>query len=521
MEGFLEKKGGSHSGLGLLPVGRRNWKRRWFVLEGAVLTYYEDFDPATNAPVGAAKGCVDLRGCQAKLCPHKPRKGTPRVHTFSIEKPKGERLLMEATGPMAEKLKFAWLRALEDAIAKSMSKEGRRASLRAAQDVDQPEHYQRLGLEKNDNLTDKDIRKAYRRVAVARHPDRGGDPEAFIALHEAYEVIINARAARREALRYGECVFEGLIKKEPKGGFGLTVCERKEGGVAIKRVVFWSCATTCVERPEGIERELPSSELSFRAGDRIVGVDGDDTRRWSVTRLIQRLDNFRVPAEASIKLRVARPVLLDAHVEPRRPSRAEPSPRASRDGGAEPSRDDGAAVSPPPPPPPDDDGPAAASGPSERPARRRSSAAVSVASEPDAELRRENDELRSEVLRLRESLALADARRATAERELRDAREDAAAAAAPPRSPLAARNAPPPAASADIARRLERFKKRLGAMNAKPVPDRQARVRRESFVAKGDLESRRAAVDLRLRFRPSDEDLRRANICHFHRQWHL
>ena len=152
---------------------------------------------------------------------------------------------------------------------------------------------------------------------------------------------------------------------------------------------------------------------------------------------------------------------------------------------------------------------------------RRASAAVSVASEPDAELRRENDELRSEVLRLRESLALADARRATAERELRDAREDAAAAAAPPRSPLAARNAPPPAASADIARRLERFKKRLGAMHTKPVPDRQERVRRESFVAKGDLEQRRAAVDLRLRFRPSDEDLRRANICHFHRQWHL
>ena len=144
---------------------------------------------------------------------------------------------------------------------------------------------------------------------------------------------------------------------------------------------------------------------------------------------------------------------------------------------------------------------------------------MSVASEPDAELRRENDELRSEVLRLRESLALADARRATAERELRDAREDSAAA--PPRPPLAARNAPPPAPSADIARRLERFKKRLGAMNAKPVPDRQERVRRESFVERGDLQKRAAAIDLRLRFRPSDEDLRRANICHFHRQWHL
>ena len=147
---------------------------------------------------------------------------------------------------------------------------------------------------------------------------------------------------------------------------------------------------------------------------------------------------------------------------------------------------------------------------------------MSVASEPDAELRRENDELRSEVVRLRESLALADARRATAERELRDAREDAAAAASP-RPPLAARNtpAPAPAASADIARRLERFKKRLGAMNTKPVPDRRERVRRESFVERGDLQKRAAAIDLRLRFRPSDEDLRRANICHFHRQWHL
>ena len=60
MEGFLEKKGGSHSGLGFLPVGRRNWKRRWFVLEGAVLTYYEDFDPATNAPVGAASASRTL-----------------------------------------------------------------------------------------------------------------------------------------------------------------------------------------------------------------------------------------------------------------------------------------------------------------------------------------------------------------------------------------------------------------------------------------------------------------------------
>jgi hypothetical protein len=44
MEGFLLKKGRGESGL----FGRRNWKRRWFVLDGSYLTYYEDFNPKTN-----------------------------------------------------------------------------------------------------------------------------------------------------------------------------------------------------------------------------------------------------------------------------------------------------------------------------------------------------------------------------------------------------------------------------------------------------------------------------------------
>ena len=168
--------------------------------------------------------------------------------------------------------------------------------------------------------------------------------------------------------------------------------------------------------------------------------------------------------------------------------------------------------------------------------------------DPDAalELRRENDELRSEVLRLREALTLSDAKRATAERELRDAREDEAAAVSKPLPPAPRNQTAEPAwklaaaalwrrtrrdgdrstghdpSRPDLARRLARFQKRLGAISGRAeAPDRQARVRRESFVARGDLERRRAALDLRLRFRPSDEDLRRANICHFYRAWHL
>lgn len=43
MEGFLFKKGSGEE-----IFGRRNWKKRWFILEGNYLTYYEDFDNVTG-----------------------------------------------------------------------------------------------------------------------------------------------------------------------------------------------------------------------------------------------------------------------------------------------------------------------------------------------------------------------------------------------------------------------------------------------------------------------------------------
>jgi hypothetical protein len=45
MEGFLNKKGRGES-----TFGRRNWKKRWFVLDGQYLTYYDSFDTKTGKP---------------------------------------------------------------------------------------------------------------------------------------------------------------------------------------------------------------------------------------------------------------------------------------------------------------------------------------------------------------------------------------------------------------------------------------------------------------------------------------
>jgi curved DNA-binding protein CbpA len=56
-----------------------------------------------------------------------------------------------------------------------------------------------LGLRSDADLTDDDVRSAWRRVAASTHPDRadGGDPAAFAAAAAAYTALRTA-AGRRE-----------------------------------------------------------------------------------------------------------------------------------------------------------------------------------------------------------------------------------------------------------------------------------------------------------------------------------
>lgn len=58
-----------------------------------------------------------------------------------------------------------------------------------------------LGLTASSQLSDDDVRAAWRRVAAATYPDRadGGDPEAFAAAAAAYTALRTA-AGRGEAL---------------------------------------------------------------------------------------------------------------------------------------------------------------------------------------------------------------------------------------------------------------------------------------------------------------------------------
>ena len=55
------------------------------------------------------------------------------------------------------------------------------------QQVENTEYYDILHVDKN--ATPEEIKKSYRKLAMKNHPDKGGDPELFQKITEAYEVL--------------------------------------------------------------------------------------------------------------------------------------------------------------------------------------------------------------------------------------------------------------------------------------------------------------------------------------------
>jgi DnaJ family protein A protein 2 len=76
------------------------------------------------------------------------------------------------------------------------------------------EYYERLGVGKS--ATFDEIKKAFRKLALKHHPDRGGDKDKFQELQTAYEVLTD-KDKRDIYDKYGE---EGLKEGGGRGGGG-------------------------------------------------------------------------------------------------------------------------------------------------------------------------------------------------------------------------------------------------------------------------------------------------------------
>lgn len=75
-----------------------------------------------------------------------------------------------------------------------------------SREVDTDKYYNILGLSKD--ASESEVKKAYRKLAIKHHPDKGGDPEMFKEISKAYEVLSDPEK-RRLYDEHGEEGVEG------------------------------------------------------------------------------------------------------------------------------------------------------------------------------------------------------------------------------------------------------------------------------------------------------------------------
>lgn len=89
----------------------------------------------------------------------------------------------------------------------------RRSGMAApSRDVDTTKLYETLGVDKSAN--EKEIKKAYRKLAVKHHPDKGGDEHKFKEISAAYEVLSD----KEKRAKYDKYGLEGLSEDGGGGG---------------------------------------------------------------------------------------------------------------------------------------------------------------------------------------------------------------------------------------------------------------------------------------------------------------
>jgi len=79
------------------------------------------------------------------------------------------------------------------------------------------DYYAALGVQRD--ASEDEVKKAFRRLAHAHHPDKGGDQKKFKDINEAYQ-ILSDKTKRQQYDQFGSAVFEQGASSRPGSGFG-------------------------------------------------------------------------------------------------------------------------------------------------------------------------------------------------------------------------------------------------------------------------------------------------------------
>lgn len=157
------------------------------------------------------------------------------------------------------------------------------------------DYYEVLGVDKN--ASPEEIKKAFRKLAMLHHPDRGGDAEKFKEINEAYSVLSDPQ----KRAQYDQFGFEGIgdmsqgfqgsgfsffddLFGDLFGGFGFGGKKRSGGGQQQRRrvrgddieavlTIDFREAVFGVKKELRFERDTPCPQCEGTGGESNSGVE--------------------------------------------------------------------------------------------------------------------------------------------------------------------------------------------------------------------------------------------------------
>ncbi|RYG62949.1 hypothetical protein EON64_16895 [archaeon] len=87
------------------------------------------------------------------------------------------------------------------------------------------EYKQLLDLNPTASLSKHAISRAYKKLSLREHPDKGGDPHKFNALREAYNTLLAMQQELDERESTVAVQYEASVEKKPGVGLGITISE--------------------------------------------------------------------------------------------------------------------------------------------------------------------------------------------------------------------------------------------------------------------------------------------------------
>jgi hypothetical protein len=244
-------------------------RKVWVVLDRQQLTWYDHLDLTDQLPK-KLKGVMFIRDAVLRKVAD-----TNTAHALSIECNAVKTVFYCTDATVCSN----WYKALTRSIS---------IHNLIAQNEALPKQYTlQLGLSLEEELTKANIAKAYKRLCLKEHPDKGGNPEEFNKVKEAYNYLMARQTTIDEMESTVPLQYEAtIVKQAGKVGFGMSVNDDR----ANERLLVGKVQDDII-----IVDISEESGGKIRPGDRIIGIDHDDCSHWMMSRLVPRLGLTRIP----------------------------------------------------------------------------------------------------------------------------------------------------------------------------------------------------------------------------------